>query len=369
MFILKTLLIIIVFVALFLLAFYYIQRYDLLLKLKKTRKNGNNLLARIKSYPDDTKSILALELNLINECLNEISAKISSPPSNKELELIIPNFISRLESLERQILDKKEKWEKYLEFKGQYDATLILLRKTIDKLRTKGNMVADGHKDHAQCINEKVEQNVNNLKSLIKEYDTLIQFTFNEFNFYLLEQIEKETAQLLDKADLTLTELRNFADEFRIFIKSINKKSPFYITLEAETDNSRSREWVGEISVSYKTFRDSDEGKKYKKDIYISGKRVASASQISFVVIQNDQTLGTYIKELNNQEFEDLYDQLPIDKQVYKEVDEKCYPYEISLFDLDVMAWEKPKYSFEINAPVNLFKDLTLKDVIELNKA
>ncbi len=305
---------------------------------------------------------------MIKDCITEISAKISSPPANNELELTIPKFITWLENLEKQVLDKKEKWEKYIEFKEQYDVTIILLRQKINELREKGTLLAGEHKDYAPCINEKVEQTINSLKGLISEYDTLKQSTFIEFNFYILEQIEKETSELLAKANLTLTELHSFTDEFKIFIKSINRKSTFYVTLETEKEDSRSRERLGEITVSYKTFKDSNEGKKYKKDTYISGKRVASTSEVSFLTIYNGETIGSYTKELNNQEFEDLFNELPIDKQIYKEVDEKCCPYEINLNDLNILAWEKPKNSFDINTPVNLFKDLTLKDVIDLNK-
>ena len=77
-------------------------------------------------------------------------------------------------------------------------------------------------------------------------------------------------------------------------------KSTFYVTLETEKEDSRSRERL-EITVSYKTFKDSNEGKKYK-NTYIGGKRVASTSEVSFLTIYNGETIGS-TKELNNQEF------------------------------------------------------------------
>ena len=367
MFIIRIIFILITFIILFLIAFYYLQRYELLLRLKKTRTQGYSLLSAIKS-PEDTRAVLMPEFNLINDCITEINSKITSPPPNKELELVIPYFKTWLKNLEEQVIDKKGKWERYLQFKEQYNINRMLLRQNINKLREKETLLLEEHKENVQCINEKIEPIINSLKSLISEYDALKQTTFIDFNFSILDEVEKETEEHIDKVNLTLTELQHFNDEVKVFINSINRRSTFYITLESENEENRSRERIGEITVSYKTYKESSEGKKYKKDTYIGNKRVASISEISFTIIFNGKEISKNTKELNNQEFEDLFSQLPIDKQIYKEVDEKCCPYEIYLNDVEILAWEKPENSFEINAPVNIFNDFSLNDILELKQ-
>jgi len=350
---------VIIITAVFLINFF--NKRILVVEVKKLQNKTFRLLAATKSFSENNAYILQNEYGEIKSFLLELENILKNLPGNIELQRLIDENQQFFIELNKKIEEKKQQWSIFADFKNDVEFIKINLKTKINEINKKGQLLIVKEEKYKDVIDEKIEETVSLIKSLIKEYEALERATFNEFNFYILEDLQKEYTDLLEKIDQTFKEFNYFTKEIKLKIISINRKSSFYITLEEQIGRKKIRQ--GEIVVSYKTFKDAYEGKKYRKDTYFGGKRIANNQNIQ-LEISIDENIHRFTLELDNEEFEDIYLQLPIEKNSLIK-DDNNLPLELNLINLDILVCEKEKNSFEIKFHLKHFAEKGINDFLK----
>lgn len=314
----------------------------------------------LKIYEDarsfnSTSLVISDECNQLHTIIIAIEQIITQRPSNKEMEKGLTDFKLIIEESKERIQDKKEKWKIYCDFKDAVEFIKINLGNKGNELKEKAQKLIQEEKKHKQEIEEKLKGSLQILENIKKEYETLERAAFAEFNFYILDDVEGEYVNALKQAEMTLEELELFDKEVKIYLTSLVRKSTFYITLEEMAEARRLKSRLGEIAVSFKTFKSYDIGKKYKKDLVVSNKRTVSSQYYDILVILEERQ-NKITKELEKEEFAALYKELPLGKK-HLEADETGLPWEIQLSDLKVLICEKESKSFAVKSHLDYFND------------
>lgn len=350
----KTIFFILLFSGIIFLAIIYLHKYILLFELKRTHGVLVGIYNEFASLQKEGMGdILEDELGEITKRLLAIEEVLNAPPGNYQLEQFSASIKKGIDGIKEKMQDKRDKWQIFIQFKDGIDFKLVTLKNLENELKSKARQLIAVHPQREDEVNAKISGIIQELNSIGREYQTLDRTPFHEFNFYILDDISKEFSQKTGQVELIIDELKIFSKEIKIFIKSLVRKSTYYITLE-ERGERRNKNRLGEISVSYKGYKTYDIGSKYKKDAVVASKRVVSSQDITLVIIM-DNKKDIFTKELDNDQFAQLFACLPVNKDNL-ELDDNNLPPKLEMDDLALLVCEKEKDSFEVKYHLDCFE-------------
>ncbi|MFZ7101467.1 MAG: hypothetical protein ACOWWO_02270 [Peptococcaceae bacterium] len=363
----KLLLLIIFFIVAGVQIVIYINKYILLFELKRAHASLVKLYSEAVAFNQaNPLNVLNNEIEEIRENMINIETVMTAPPKNSELEICGTNIKQVMEDVLERIKDKKEKWQLFADFKDGIDFKIVTLNNIENELKGRARSLKLTEEKNSSEIDDKVNEAVQILNNIKKEYVSLDKAPYHEFNFYILDDIANDYAQAIAIAELASEELRLFGKRIRIFISSLVRKSTFYLTLEEATVKRRNNNRLGEISVSFKTYKALEIGSRYKKDVAISGKRTSHSQHISLLVRLDEQRFNLTM-ELEDEQFARLFQDLAIAKENF-ELDESNLPLELNLNNLELLVCEKEQDSFAVNYYIPYFNNEYLNLIKEGTK-
>lgn len=333
---------------------------------KKLRNKCISILRRFEGLEEDSLAILSEEYTEVKNYLGNLDNLLINPIT-KQIRIYIEDNKDLVDGLEDKIKEKKEKWEKYIAFKKNIDFIKVNIKNKINRLKDKANELILIEEESKEKVEKKLDEIVPFLQEILKKFEILQTTMFSDFDFTIMDDIEKEYSEYMEKADEILSEFNRFFEIFAVYITAVKRDSNFYLVLnqlkegslagksnasQADFRNSFRR---GEINTSYKTFAEAYIGKRYNSDSFVSEKRIISKQSIRLKIINGLEINNIFI-DLDEQKFKDIYKELPINKD-YKEVDENGFPLLMDLTDIEIPVCKKEKGEFTIEYYINWFKD------------
>lgn len=348
----------------------YFSRLLLLKDLKVIRIKYLDMQEFLKKNSQETIAILFREYNELKNGLLLINNTINDPPTNSELQAFITKTREEIEDIKVRIIDAKQLWDDYINFRQEVDFKRINLVNKLTKIKDIANQLAKKHRKHQEDIYLKVEGILIEANDLVKRLDFLQLATLEEFAAYLVEDIEEEYKQIVEKCEKTIKEISIFSESIEVYLIRVHRKATFFINLEEITDGSlggkqtisriarKSSRKLGERIVSLKTYQEAFDGKRYKGNTFITTKRVAF-SQVIELKIKRENQITNHRAEISDNDFERIYSILPIDKKNLLK-NEDGYPLEMQTDNLEILVCQKEPLEFTEKYIYDVFEEIGL---------
>lgn len=341
---------------------FYFNRKMLLRDITGLFNKVFKLFNEVHNFSKENAFILDNECKESKIFLLKIENLLASPPSNKELESFYQHGQVTYKQLEEKIKEKKNNWSIFSEFKENLPYLFVNIRNKTQEIVQNGERLILENEDMEDVIRERINQQLLVTEELINEYKTLDKAGFNDFNFYILEDLDQEYSQVMEHGKNLLKEISFFYKEFKITLEDICRKSNFYITLEENEEEKRGKKRLKEILVSYKTYRETSPGKAYDRQFTVSKKRAVTNQSIK-IKIQIDDGSYLWMQELENEEFAELFKELKF--PFTEDRGEDGLPLEIERVNQNIPLCTKKAKSFELEHDTIFFQQLKVYELVE----
>ncbi|QNB46456.1 hypothetical protein BR63_09100 [Thermanaerosceptrum fracticalcis] len=353
---------------------FYLTRKSLLLDLKKIQKKGYLTYSETGKLPIELRQSLSAELNSLKSTLMDLQNMLNAHPNISTLQNSLAEYSQQIETIRNKIKETEKVWEQYTTFKNDINYCEMNITSRIYKIKEKSQVLINLEPKYEEIINEKVQQILPLLEELLEKYKVWETVTFLEFDYLLAVDLGKEYEKIINSADMLIKDLELFRQPIQVYITILRRKTVYYITLREVIEGSlvgktsvgknpsiKSKR-LGEVTVSYNTFKNAYIGKKYKGDVFVSGKRSFSTQSIELKIISGKDTYSV-IRLLNDDQFVHIFKALPIKRQ-FEEVDDNGIPLELNLTDLNIAVCEKKTKDFEVFYHLDIFKKVSIYDFL-----
>ncbi|MBZ4653031.1 MAG: hypothetical protein JG781_369 [Peptococcaceae bacterium] len=353
---------------------FYLTRKSLLLDLKKIQKKGYLTYSETGKLPIELRQSLSTELNSLKSTLIDLQNLLNAPPGLSTLQSSFGEYFQQIETIHNKIKEMEKIWEQYTTFKNDINYCQMNITSRLYKIKEKSQVLINLEPKYEEIINEKVQQVLPLLEELLEKYKVWETVTFLEFDFLLAVDLGKEYEKIINSADMLIKDLELFRQPIQVYITILRRKTVYYITLReviegslvgktsAGKNPSIKSKRLGEVTVSYNTFKNAYIGKKYKGEVFVSGKRSFSTQSIELKIISGKDTYNA-IRLLNDDQFVQIFKALPIKRQ-FEEVDDNGIPLELNLTDLNIAVCEKKAKDFEVFYHLDIFKKVSIYDFL-----
>lgn len=340
----------------------YINRKMLLRDITSLLNKVFKLLNESHNFSKENAFILDYECQEIKKLLFSIENTLAKPPKNKDLENFLQKDQEVYKDLKEGIKEKKANFSIFIDFKEELPYIIVNIQNKTQEIRQRGEKLIWENEELGEEIREKVDRVLFNMEELINEYKTLDRASFNDFNFYILEDLDQDYLHRMDEGNNFLKEIGFFYKELKISLEEISRKSKFYITLEENEEEKRGKKRIKEILVSYKTFKEASPGKAYDRKFTIAKKRAITTQTIT-LKLQIDEDSFVWQQELTNKEFAEFFNELKI--PFTEDQGEDGLPLEIERDKLNTLIGLKKPQTLEIEHETIFFQELNIYEVVE----
>lgn len=262
--------------------------------LEKLYKYYYELLSDFNALPGDLRDYLREYSKKFRMILKDIEGKYNSYRTEPDILGYVNIKRSQGENFKKQISEFRKKWElfdRFLTDVGYIKLNLENLqkdirRKTQDILRSLEDK--EEEKERSLSLKEKTEDVLKTLEKVYQDYDKMQGVSFNNFDEFELRDLQQRRDLAIEEAKRYYILLENYYKEISIILRSLQRKSSFYIKLkellEGYPKGKNKMASLGEISVSFNTFERLEEGSRYRQDVFVSGKRIAEEITVSYLI-------------------------------------------------------------------------------------
>lgn len=349
---------------------FFLTRKSLLLDIKKIQKKGYLIYSETGKLPLELRQSLSKELNSLKSIIMDLQNILDVPPGISIMQNSLQEHSREIETIHHKIKEAEKAWEKYAAFKSDINYYEMNINSRLYKIKEKSQVLISLEPKCEEIIKEKVQQILPLLEELLEKYKVWETLTFLEFDLLKIADLETEYEKSINLADLAIKDLEQFRQPIQVYLNALHRKTVYYITLReviegslmgktsAGKNPSIKSKRLGEVTVSYNTFKNAYVGKKYKGEVFISGKRSSSTQSMELKIINGKDTYNT-IRLLNDDQFVRIFKALPIKKQ-FEETDENGIPLELNLTDLNIALCEKKAKDFAVHYYLDLFKEISI---------
>ena len=174
---------------------FYINRKMLLKDITGLLNKGFKLLNESHNFSQENAFILDNECQEIKKFILKIKNLLAKPPNNNELENFYQRGQELYEELETKVKEKRGNFSVFIDFKENLPYLLVNIQNKIQEIMQRGEKLIWENEDLEDEIREKVNQQLLAMEELINEYKTLDKANFNNFNFYILEDLDQDYRQ------------------------------------------------------------------------------------------------------------------------------------------------------------------------------
>ena len=358
--------------AIFLLTRYFLEKQKKA-ALEDLYKSYFSLLELFKVLPGELKEIIADIYRKIRLSIGEIEVKYENYKKSSDVFEFVDLKKSQGKELERQIREKKKKWEIFDSFMKEVGYTKLNIENLQKDIKRKAQdiTISFGEKNLEQeekekFINDETEKVIASMDIVYKEYDKMQGINFLNFDIQRLKDLEKLNEIAISDASSYYSLLNLYNKEIEIVLVKLTRRSSFYIKLkellEGYPSGKNKMANLGEISVSFKNFEKLEEGSRYRQDVFVSGKRAIQEIEAEYKVATGQDGF-THIEKLT---YDELLDLLSIGKLKIadEENDENgvAYNFEIEGLEISLAKKEKQELLIEYIRDFDILKRIPTKE-------
>ncbi len=358
--------------AIFLLTKYFLEKQKKA-ALEDLYKSYFSLLELFKVLPRELKEIIVDIYKKIKISISEIEVKYEDYKKSPDVFEFVDLKKSQGKELERQIREKKKKWEIFESFMKEVGYTKLNIENLQKDIKRKAQdiMISFGEKNREQeekeeFIKGETDKVIASMDIVYKEYDKMQGVNFLNFDIQRLKDIEKRKEIAISDAASYYSLLNLYNKEIEIKLIKLTRRSSFYIKLkellEGYPSGKNKMANLGEIAVSFKNFEKLEEGSRYRQDIFVSGKRAVQEIEAEFKVITGADEF-THFEKLT---YDELLDLLSVSKLKIadEEKDENgvAYNFEIEALDITLAKKEKQELLIEYIKNIDILTRIPTKE-------
>lgn len=348
-------------------AIFFLVRY-IIEKQKKAalealHKDYHSIKESFKALPASLREILLEMYKTIKFTIGEIELKYSTYKEADDVFEFVKLKESQAKEFKRQILDNKQKWEAYdtfLDQVGQIKLDIENLKKDIlrrgEDIKLSLNDKKEEELKRDQKLDEANDSVIRDLDMLYREYDNMQITSYMNFETYKLRDLETMKEAIMAESLHYLHLINAFNKEIEIYLVELSRKSVFYLKikelLEGYQSGKNKMANLGEVEVSYGTYTSMEEGSRYRKDVYVSSKRVLQEIKATFKII-NGKKEFYHEEELSYDELLDLLNIIAT-KPSGEEDDENQIAYNFEVSNFESLLGKKEKQELIIQFVKNL---------------
>lgn len=331
--------------------------------LEDLYKEYHLIREKFQELPGELREVLAEMFRTIKFTTGEIELKYSTYKESSDVFEFVKLKKAQAKEFNRQLVDNKQKWEIYDDFMENVGDTKLAienLQKDIKK-RTQDIKISLGEKTEEEIekdnlLDQETQRVISDLEMLYREYDNMHSVSYMNFESYKLRDLDSLKEGIIDEALHYYDLLNAYNKKTEIYLVELSRKSIFYLKikelLEGYQSGKNKMANLGEVEVSYSTFESMQEGSRYRKDVYVTSKRIMQDIQAAFRVV-NGKKEFYYEKELTYDELLDLLQTTNL-KPSGDENDEHKIAYNFEISNIEILLGYKEKQELLIQFAKNL---------------
>lgn len=331
--------------------------------LEDLYKEYHQIREKFQELPGELQEILAEMFRTIKFTSGEIELKYSTYKESSDVFEFVNLKKAQAKEFTRQITDNKQKWEIYdnfLENVGEIKLKIENLQKDINK-RIQDIKISFGEKTEEELekdnlLDKESQRVISDLEMLYREYDNMQSVSYMNFESYKLRDLESLKESLMQEAIHYFNLLNAYNKRIEIYLVELSRRSIFYLKikelLEGYQSGKNKMANLGEVEVSYSTYESMQEGSRYRKDVYVTSKRIAQDIKAIFK-ITNGKKEFYHEGDLSYDELLDLLHLTNL-KPSGEEDDEHNIAYNFEISNFEVLLGQKDKQELLIHFAKNL---------------